>query len=165
MPRQGFDGVPIAGTGKPKAVSDEMEAEVDKAGIAQNSALDSPQRPAIASHNMAASLILVLEDEVLIGIDLEAMLVDAGFSVVLARSCNEAAEFLADNRPDAAVLDVLLTDGECTEAAKKLVAQGVPFVVHSALLGVDSDPVFQRGTFINKPAGTPDIVDVLKRIL
>jgi hypothetical protein len=30
---QGFDGVPIAGTGKAKAVSDDMGAEVDEAGI------------------------------------------------------------------------------------------------------------------------------------
>ncbi|UVK49321.1 hypothetical protein BPNPMPFG_008260 (plasmid) [Mesorhizobium sp. AR07] len=33
---QGFDGVPIAGTGKAKPVSDQMEAEVDEAGVSKS---------------------------------------------------------------------------------------------------------------------------------
>lgn len=131
----------------------------------QNHVVDSLQRPGPACHNMATPLILVLEDEALIGVDLEVTLAGAGFSVALARSCKDAAAFLADNRPDAAVLDILLADGECTEAARTLVEQGVPFIVHSGLLRMDSDPVFQRGTLINKPAGTPEIVDVLKRMV
>ena len=32
---QGFDGEPIAGTGKAKPVSDKMEAEIDEAGVSE----------------------------------------------------------------------------------------------------------------------------------
>jgi ActR/RegA family two-component response regulator len=60
-----------------------------------------------------APLILVVEDEVLISLDLETGLRDAGFTVAAARSCVEATEFLNANRPDAAIVDVQLTDGEC----------------------------------------------------
>jgi DNA-binding response OmpR family regulator len=71
---------------------------------------------------MALPLVLILEDEELIRMDLEAALGEAGFNVALARSCAEAADFLANHRPDVAALDVRLSDGECTAAAKKLIA-------------------------------------------
>ena len=32
---QGFDGAPLVGTDKPNAVSDQMEAEVDEAGVSK----------------------------------------------------------------------------------------------------------------------------------
>ena len=86
---------------------------------------------------------MVLEDELLISMDIELALVDAGFQVVMARSCAEADAFPADHRSDAAVLDVRLEDGDCIEAAKTLVLQGVPFVVHSGMFDDMSDPVFR----------------------
>lgn len=114
---------------------------------------------------MVVPVVLVLEDEVLISLDLEAALVDAGFAVTVARSCAEASDFLADRLPDVAVLDVRLSDGECRVAAKKLVAEGVPFIVHSALLSEHADEVFRSGTFVSKPVGTPQIVEMVRKIL
>lgn len=111
---------------------------------------------------MVAPLVLVLEDEELISLDLEFALADAGFTVAVARSCAEAADFLADHRPDVAILDVRLRDGECTVAARALLAQDVPFIVHSAFVSSDADEVFRLGTLVNKPAGTPDIVRIVR---
>jgi hypothetical protein len=58
-----------------------------------------------------------------------------------------------------------LSDGECTAAAKKLLADGVPFIVHSAFVANDADGVFRSGTFVSKPTGTPDIVEAVKNLL
>ena len=113
---------------------------------------------------MTAPVVLVLEDEELIGLDVEAALVDAGFKVTLARTCTEAANFLHGHRPDVAILDIRLRDGECRMAAQKLLAEGVPFVVHSGILSQDADAVFRSGTFVSKPAGTPDIVEIVRKI-
>jgi DNA-binding response OmpR family regulator len=114
---------------------------------------------------MKTPLVLVLEDEALIGIDLELSLTDAGFTVVLAASCAEADRVLADQRPDAAVLDVQLRDGDCVAVAKTLVAQGVPFIVHSASHIPDQDIVFRSGTIVRKPTDTPTIVQVVRSML
>jgi DNA-binding response OmpR family regulator len=111
---------------------------------------------------MNKPVVLLLEDEMLISMALEADLSDAGFSVVAARSCREAAEFLAEHRPDAAVLDVQLSDGECIPAAQKLIDEQVPFIVHSAFLTGQTDPVFRHGTFVGKPGKPDEIVDLLK---
>jgi hypothetical protein len=52
------------------------------------------------------------------------------------------------------VIDIRLRDGECAEVAEILVERGVPFVVHSAQRGVDSESqsVFLNGTWIPKPS-------------
>lgn len=106
---------------------------------------------------MARSLVLVLEDEVLISMDLEATLIDAGFAVALARSCAEAADFLDDHRPDVAIRDVRLSDGDCTVTAKALVSLGMPFILHTgALLDGERDKVLLWGhTWANQPHLTP----------
>lgn len=117
------------------------------------------------SSRKQAPLILVVEDEVLISLDLETGLRDAGFTVATARSCIEATEFLNLNRPDAAILDVQLTDGECIHAAEHLAAHGVPFIVHSALLPNDVPKAFRSGIFASKPSATPEVVEMVRKAL
>ncbi|MGO4642569.1 response regulator [Mesorhizobium sp. 2RAF45] len=95
-----------------------------------------------------APLVLVLEDEELISWDLEVSLAEVGYLVATARSCPQAADLLATRRPDVAVLDVLLSDGQCVDVAKKLHADDVPFVVHSALARTEVDDAFRSGTFL-----------------
>ncbi|WP_172351838.1 response regulator [Mesorhizobium sp. NZP2298] len=114
---------------------------------------------------MEKQTVLVLEDEVLISMDVEEALIEAGFHVAALRSCVDAAAFLADHRPDAAVLDVRLTDGDCSAIARHLVDQGVPFVVHTGMISEGQDPVFLLGARVTKPAGATAIVDRVKALL
>jgi len=114
---------------------------------------------------LGSRLILLLEDEELIMLDLEARLINAGFAVGMARSCEEAVGFLAAKRPDAAILDVRLKDGECVEIAGKLIEQDVPLVVHS---GADSEglpPVFAAGRYVPKPSNPDNVADILLTML
>ncbi|MBZ9747688.1 response regulator [Mesorhizobium sp. CO1-1-7] len=97
-------------------------------------------------------VVLILEDEALIAFDIEAALNDGGFNAVVLASCAEGETFLAAARPDAAVLDVSLKDGECSALAKTLVARGVPFIVHTGSDPVAKDDVFSRGIAFGKPS-------------
>ncbi|MGV1873745.1 response regulator [Agrobacterium rosae] len=109
---------------------------------------------------MSTPTILLLEDEPLIAIDVETTLVDMRAGCVKSiASCAEALEWLADNTPDVAVIDIFLRDGECVEVADILVDRNVPFVVHSARSEASHDThrVFENGIWITKPAIPDDL--------
>lgn len=82
-----------------------------------------------AIHN---GTVLLLEDEALIAVALQADLEDAGYDVAGPFvTCASALEWLAGHRPDVAILDTVLKDGPCREVALTLATQGVPFLVYS----------------------------------
>lgn len=81
----------------------------------------------------AKKRILVVEDEVLLAMELEEALQDAGFEVLgPAGSVSQALNLLGVSRPDAAVLDVTLNGKKVTPVAMLLNSLGVPFVLASA---------------------------------
>ncbi|TPK81008.1 response regulator [Mesorhizobium sp. B2-4-13] len=107
--------------------------------------------------------ILVLEDEALIALDIEAVLIEAGFNVAMAVSCAEAEAALEQLHPDAVLLDVQLKDGACIAVAKKLVERTIPFVVHTAYLGPERDEVFAHGAAaIQKPSNPGELVAAVR---
>ncbi|UVK46696.1 hypothetical protein BPNPMPFG_002394 [Mesorhizobium sp. AR07] len=71
------------------------------------------------AHAMKIPVVLVLDEELLIAMDLEVALSDAGYLVALATSCGEAERWLADQRPDAAVLEITSKDGHCVAVRKR----------------------------------------------
>jgi DNA-binding NarL/FixJ family response regulator len=95
---------------------------------------------------------LLLEDEPIITLDVEDILGELGFrGVTHFDTCQEALTWLADNRPDVAIIDVRLKDGECDEVARILEAKGVPTVVHSAFVDAEASS-FDFAQFVSKPA-------------
>jgi light-regulated signal transduction histidine kinase (bacteriophytochrome) len=74
--------------------------------------------------------ILLLEDQMLIAMDVEAMFSDQGFeNVITTNTVAEAQrQITASPRPDIAVLDVNLGVGTSLPVAEALVAAGIPFV-------------------------------------
>ena len=77
-------------------------------------------------------LVLILEDEVLIGINLQDELQDAGYEVAGPfTTCAAALEWLQTATPDAAILDAALKDGPCREIALELSNRAVPFLIYS----------------------------------
>ncbi|MEQ1717054.1 MAG: HWE histidine kinase domain-containing protein [Hyphomicrobium sp.] len=73
--------------------------------------------------------LLVLEDQMLLAVDLEAMLIERGAATVeLAGTVEKALETIARNRPDAAILDIDLGDETSFAVADALEVLGVPFV-------------------------------------
>lgn len=76
--------------------------------------------------------VLLVENEPLIALDLEAMLLSVGVQGVHhVLSSGDALDWLRDHRPDLAVLDIFVTDGSSMPVADWLRGHGVPFVIHS----------------------------------
>lgn len=82
---------------------------------------------------MADPLILLLaEDQMLIGMDLQFDLEEFGFIVAGPFLSSLAAlDYMTQMSPDIALLDNLLQDGPCCDVGLELHRRGIPFVVYS----------------------------------
>lgn len=123
---------------------------------------------------LAGQLILLLEDEPLIGIDVAGTLEDAGARVLGpmrtvpdALTAIEAAQgTLAAERGriDAAVLDVNLGDHDGEPVARRLRTLGVPFVLHTGEMISEDRPIAWRDApVVLKPNHGHELVAALLR--
>lgn len=109
---------------------------------------------------------LIVEDQALIGMALEAYLQDAGLRACEPIDSRAAAlAWLASETPDLAILDFALRDGDCTEVAAELKRRGVPFVFYS---GRNRErglpPELQDAPWIEKPCDRPALIAALSAI-
>ena len=97
--------------------------------------------------------ILVVEDELMVSALIADILVDSGLKVAGPfRSNRDCLNFLEHDRPDAAVLDFNIADGNSGPIAKRLQELGVPFIVASAYpKEIASGPVVSALRWISKP--------------
>lgn len=73
--------------------------------------------------------VLVVEDEALIGFDIETALRNGGFDVMGPCATVEAAlRALAERRPDCAILDINLGEGTAAPVAQALAEARIPFL-------------------------------------
>ena len=80
----------------------------------------------------AVPRVLIMEDEFIVALDLSGMTQDLGFQVEGPyATVAEGERALQDTRPDAAILDVQLADGEVFPLADRLMRLGVPIIFHS----------------------------------
>lgn len=106
---------------------------------------------------------LLLEDEPLIAMDLELTLQGAGFEVAHLRSCSEADHWLSSNRPDVAIVDIILADGSCHDVVAKLRNLEVPFVVHSGdLPHQHARTPFEFGVWLTKPSASGELIVAIR---
>jgi DNA-binding response OmpR family regulator len=109
---------------------------------------------------------LVVEDEALIGMALEAFLEDAGFRVAGPFMSNaQALAWLEDHTPDVAVLDVLLKDGPCTSLVRALRRRSIPFAIYSGLRPGSRPPELETVRWMEKPVSREDLTTVLRQIM
>lgn len=110
---------------------------------------------------------LIVEDQVLIAMSLEAYLEDIGYDLAgpfMSRA--DALEWLETGTPDLAILDYKLNDGSCLELARTLRERGVPFVVYSGERPDQSLPAeFQGVTWIEKPCPRETFLQVLTNLV
>lgn len=104
-----------------------------------------------APHN-GARRILIVEDEVLIGMLLEDMLGDMGYVVAATASRVEhATELARDAEVDAAILDVDLNGHEVFPIAHILADRGVPFMFATGYGERALPPPFEKYPTLQKP--------------
>lgn len=114
----------------------------------------------------SAPSIMIAEDEPLIAMDLEHMLRDEGVTSISVFSTNcDATRWLSNNCPTAAVIDITLKDGRCTDVAHKLSDRGVPFIIYSATMQQDAEDIFQTGIWLPKPCLPIDMAGALRKAL
>ena len=110
-------------------------------------------------------LCLLIEDQALIGMALEATLEDAGFRVAGPFMSNaEALAWLDQHTPDLALLDVLLKDGPCTSLVRALRRRNIPFAIYSGLRPGSRPPDLVATRWLEKPASREDLTSVLREI-
>jgi DNA-binding response OmpR family regulator len=112
-------------------------------------------------------LVLVLEDEVLIALNIQDDLQDAGHEVAGPfTDCSAALEWLQTATPDMAILDATLNDGPCHGVAAELSRRGVPFLIYS---GYQEDrrllSDFYHITWIEKPVPPSVLVQACQQLL
>ena len=125
--------------------------------------MNSPEPPSAAP----AFRVLVVEDEFLIAMELEAVLRRAGFEVIGPVSTVEAAlQRIGAARPDAAVLDVSLRGEKVTPVAQVLLTLNVPFVLASAYLPADlvEEPALAAARNVGKPTPAATLLAAMEEL-
>lgn len=110
---------------------------------------------------LANRRVLVVEDEVLVAMDIEATLEEAGCVVVGPAGTVEAALKLAEEPLDCAILDVNLGGRSIQPVARALADRGVP---HIYVTGYQ-DPFQTTGLVVRKPATPAAIIGALRAAL
>jgi DNA-binding NtrC family response regulator len=108
------------------------------------------------------SRCLIIEDQALIAMSVEAYLEDVGFEVQTVASVAQAQTCLKDNTPEFVILDFMLRDGPATELAGELHRRGIPFIVYSGYsrhLGMPS--ALQEVPWLDKPTPREDLLKAL----
>ena len=118
----------------------------------------------------AANRVLVVDDEDGIRFALRDFLESNGFSVEEAGNCADAEKVFRATRPDAALLDFRLPDGNALDLIPRLKAQDstVPVIVLTAHASIDlAVRAIQQGAeqFLTKPVELPALLVILERAL
>jgi DNA-binding response OmpR family regulator len=108
---------------------------------------------------------LIVEDQALIGMSLEASLEEAGFDVIgpFARKAQALAS-LDSETPDLALLDIMLPDGSSVELARELKRRAVPFAIYSGLKPEADTPEFKDVLWLEKPVSRRALTDALSEL-
>lgn len=114
---------------------------------------------------MAAQRLLVVEDELLVALDIESILTEAGMVVVgPAASAAEALELIASTAFDAALLDANLHGEPINDVAAALVERRIPFAYVTGY-GRESLPPGFEATIITKPFDANQLVSATRELL
>lgn len=114
---------------------------------------------------MAAQRLLVVEDELLVALDIESILTEAGMVVIgPAASAAEALELIASTAFDAALLDANLHGEPIDEVAAALVDARIPFAYVTGY-GRESLPAGFEAPIIAKPFDATQLVAATRQLL
>jgi DNA-binding response OmpR family regulator len=119
---------------------------------------------AIMSAQLTGCLVLVVEDEALIGMDIAAAFREAGAEVLLARTLKQALAHAEHDPLTCAVIDHSLHDGVTTsDVCAALEKRHIPFIVYSGFDHIEG--VCAKGELVHKPASPAFLVTTMKGAL
>jgi DNA-binding response OmpR family regulator len=110
--------------------------------------------------------LLIVEDEQLIAAMLAEWLEDMNYEVIgPAKSNEEALALLSRSTPDAAILDILVEDGNSYAVARELQRRAVPFFFATGYSGEEIDASFTDASVAMKPFEFDRLCEMLTRVL
>ena len=122
--------------------------------------------PDLGSGTSARPRVLVCDDEAQILRALRVILRDAGFEALPAAGAEEALDVAAVQRPDAAIVDLVLPDGDGVEVCRRLREwSAMPVIVLSAVGDEDAKVrALAAGAddYVTKPFGPRELVARLR---
>ena len=111
---------------------------------------------------LVGRVVLIIEDEVLIALDIQQALQDAGAKTIIVRTLAAA---LLSVEPDlsAAIVDHALGDGDSSELCQRLKERDVPFVTYSGFAHLHG--ACAEANHVNKPASPALLVATITGLL
>lgn len=117
-------------------------------------------------HPLSGVRVLVVEDDPLMAMDLEDTLVKAGAVVIgLCQTLDEAMARANVNDFAVAVLDFGLGSHTASPVARRLVRQGVPFVLYTGKSRRDPSLAEWACPIVEKPASPGALVSAVRTVL
>jgi DNA-binding response OmpR family regulator len=107
---------------------------------------------------------LIVEDQALIAMGLEAYLEDEGCRAVTCESSAEALRWLKTNTPTCVILDYALRDETCLNLARELKSRRVPFLVYSGHPPKTDLPELDNVPWLEKPVSRDALMGVLSAV-
>jgi CheY-like chemotaxis protein len=127
--------------------------------------LQPSEKNAMSDGSPAKRRILVVEDEMLIGMLLEDMLTDMGYQVVaIVPRLKEALAAVERESFDLAVLDVHLHGESAFPVAEALIAKGVPFIFATGYGERGLPENYRSRPVLQKPFAKDDLERLLKAL-
>ena len=108
---------------------------------------------------------LIVDDEVVVAMDLEERISEAGFNAHWVNSVQNASTILETLTPDIVILDVMVQSRTSTGFAQVLKARGIPFVVHSGYTHGADLRDFDDAPWVRKPVETSAMIKAMKLLL
>lgn len=114
-----------------------------------------------------AQRILVAEDDMVVGFDLCDTVAEAGYDVEGPhRGMSSAIDACEAAKPDLAILDVTLDDGEVYPLAKRLEAADVPIIFYSGRHTPEDVKVhFPQARTLLKPCPPAEMLEAVNDVL
>jgi len=110
--------------------------------------------------------VLIIEDEPIIAMDLELLLLDAGYEIVgVTGRIDKALLFVESEILDAAVLDANLGGVTSAPIADALSALKVPFLVLSGYQTSQMPQALRDAPSLQKPASSAQLIETLHGML
>jgi len=125
-----------------------------------------PATPSGAAETLRGKRVLVIEDEVLVAMDIEAALQDAGFEVVgQAGSLVQARRLIGSTQCDAVLLDANLGGAPVDELAAMLQQRGVPFAFATGYGREGVPEPFRDRPVLPKPFASEQLLEMMRQLL
>lgn len=111
--------------------------------------------------------VLVAEDELIIGVDLCDTVEEAGYQVEGPYDRIDSAMLsIQKKRPDVAILDIRLDDGEVFPLAEALMNENVPVIFHSGQVSpAEVNDRFPHALACAKPCPPNEMIDMVREAL